>query len=125
MIIDTDIIIWYMRGNEKARNALDKYLGFQLSVISYMELVQGMRNKEELQELRKALKEWNTNILFVNEVISAKALFFIERYYLSHSIEVADALIAATAISYGIPVFTGNYKHYQMINEIEIIRFKH
>jgi hypothetical protein len=114
-----------MRGNEKARIALDKHLGFHISVITYMELVQGMRNKEELQELRKALKEWNSNILFISEVISAKALFFIERYYLSHSLELADALIAATAISHGIPILTGNYKHYQMINELEIKRFKH
>ena len=113
-----------MRGNNKARRALDKQIGFHISVITYMELVQGMRDKYELQELRKALKEWNTHILFINEVISAKALFFVERYFLSHSIDLADALIAATAISHGLPIFTGNYKHYQMINESELKRFK-
>jgi predicted nucleic acid-binding protein len=123
LIVDTDIIIWYMRGNEKANHAIEKIDVFHLSVISYMELVHGMRNKIELNELRKALNEWQANILFINEVISAKALFLMERFYLSHSLELADALIAATAVSYGISIFTGNDKHYRMIPDLEIKKF--
>ena len=106
-----------MRGNEKAKKAIDNSSPFQISVVTYMELVQGMRNKSELQELRKALKKWNTHVLFITEEISSKALFFMERFFLSHSLELADALIAATAVSFGIPIFTGNEKHYRMIKE--------
>jgi len=124
LIIDTDVLIWYMRGNKKARNAIEKNATFQISVVTYMELIQGMRNKFELQELRKALKNWNTHVLFINEEISSKALFFVERFFLSHSIELADALIAATGVSFGIPVLTGNDKHYRMIKDLEIKKFK-
>ncbi len=56
MLIDTDVIIWYMRGNTNALKALEKHNGFTISVVTYMELVQGMRNKNELASLRKALK---------------------------------------------------------------------
>ena len=67
MIIDTDVLIWYMRGNDKAYELIEKLPLFYISVITYMELVQGMRNKNELNELRKALRIWNTKILYVTE----------------------------------------------------------
>ena len=123
MLIDTDVIIWYMNGNIKALNALDKHRGFSISVITYMELVQGMRNKNELISLRKALKSWGTTINYVTEEISSRAMFYVEQHYLSHSMQLADALIGATAISHGIPLLTGNTKHYKMVKELELIKF--
>ncbi len=124
MIIDTDVIIWYMNGNKKAFNTLKKYQGFSISVISYMELVQGMRNKNELIVLRKALKLWGTQIHYVTEEISSRAMFYVEQHYLSHSMQLADALIGATAVSSGIPLVTGNLKHYKIIKELETIKFQ-
>lgn len=124
MLIDTDVIIWYMRGNANARDYLDAHPRFRMSVITYMELVQGMRNKRELQALRRALRNWKAETIYINEEISSKAMFYVEQYYLSHSVHLADALIGATAVSYGIPLLTGNLKHYQIIKEVEIAEFK-
>ncbi len=123
MLIDTDVIIWYMRGNQNALEVLEKYKGFTISVITYMELVQGMRNKEELGALRKALKSWNTKIIYITEEISSKAMFYVEQHYLSHSVQLADALIGATAVSHGISLLTGNDKHYKIVKEIKLITF--
>ena len=123
MLIDTDVIIWYMRGNMAARDYLRNNPVFSISVITYMELVQGMRNKQELLVLRKALKKWGTKIIYVNEEISSKAMFFVEEHYLSHSVQLADALIAATSISYGLPLLTGNIKHYKIIKGINVTKF--
>ena len=123
MLIDTDIIIWYMRGNINAQKAIDENRGFMVSVVTYMELVQGMRSKEELLLLRKALKAWNTKIIYLTEEISSKAMFYVEQHYLSHSMQLADALIGATAVAYGVPLLTGNDKHYKVIKEIQIIKF--
>lgn len=124
MIIDTDILIWYMRGNTKAFDLIEKLNTFHISVITYMELIQGMRNKNELHELRKSLRIWNTRILYLNEDISTKAMFYVERYCLSHSVEVADALIAATAVVNALPLVTGNDKHYKAISDLEIKTFR-
>ncbi|MCF6237013.1 MAG: type II toxin-antitoxin system VapC family toxin [Gammaproteobacteria bacterium] len=123
MLIDTDIIIWYMRGNQKAYEALNKSNRFKISVVTYMELVQGMRSKHELILLRKSLKAWNTKIIYITEEISSKAMFYVEQHYLSHSMQLADALIGATAVSHGIPLLTGNNKHYRIVKEIEINKF--
>jgi len=124
MLIDTDVLIWYMRGDENAFKVIEKLNGFYTSVVTYIELVQGLRNKAELIELRKAFREWNTKIQYINEEISAKAMFYIERHYLSHSLQLADALIASTAITNGLPLLTGNDKHYKVIKELSITKFK-
>lgn len=124
MIIDTDVLIWYMRGNKKAYDVIENQQGFFVSVVSYIELVQGMRNKGELIELRRAFREWNTKILYINEEISSKSMFYIERHYLSHSLQLADALIASTALVNGLPILTGNDKHYKMIKELQILKFR-
>jgi predicted nucleic acid-binding protein len=124
MIIDTDVLVWYMKGNEKAYEIIEKSNAFFISVVTYMELVQGMRNKKELNNLRKALRGWNAQTLYISEEISAKALFYVEQHFLSHSIQLADALIGATAITYGFPILTANDKHYKAMKDIEIKKFK-
>ncbi len=75
MLIDTDVIIWYMRGNTNALDEIEKHKNFSISVVTYMELVQGMRNKKELTLLRKALKSWNCKVIYTTEEISSKAMF--------------------------------------------------
>lgn len=38
MLIDTDVLIWAFRGNEKASDLLDNEPGFAISIVTYMEL---------------------------------------------------------------------------------------
>lgn len=124
LLIDTDVLIWYLRGNEKARTVIDKQNSFFISVVTYIELVQGMRNKKELTLLRAALRKWGVKIIFINEEISIKAMFYVEQNYLSHSLELADSLIAASAVISGAELLTGNVKHFSMIKELNVKTFK-
>ncbi len=124
MIFDTDVLIWYLRGNERAFRAVENAGPFSISVVTYMELVQGMRNKNELIQLRKALRGWNSKILYINEDTSTKAMFYIERHFLSHSLQMADAFVAATAVVNGLPLRTGNTKHYRILKEVEVRVFR-
>ncbi len=124
LLIDTDVLIWYMRGNEKAYKHIERNRNFQISVVTYIELVQGMRNKKELNGFRKFLKLWNAGLIYINEEISTKAMFYVEQHYLSHSLQLADALIGATAVSHGLSILTGNDKHYKSIKDIQIKKFR-
>ena len=123
MLIDTDVLIWYLKGNDNARIEIEALPNFFISVVSYIELVQGMRNKNELICLRRALRRWDAKIVYVSEEISAKAMFYVEQYYLSHSLQLADALIGATAVMNGFDVFTANVKHYQIFKDISLKKF--
>ena len=124
MIIDTDVLIWYLRGNENARKSINSNIPFKISVINYMELIQGMYDKKELKILQKYLREWQVEIIQINESISSRAMFFMEDYYLSHSMELGDAIIAATVMENRDILLTANKKHYSFIPNMEIILFK-
>ncbi|MBL6985953.1 MAG: type II toxin-antitoxin system VapC family toxin [Methylobacter sp.] len=123
MLVDTDVLIWYLKGNNHAKQEIEVLSGFFISVVTYIELVQGMRNKKELIALRRALRFWNAKVLYLSEDISAKAMFYVEQYYLSHSMQLADALISATAVANGLDLFTGNIKHYRVLKDISIKEF--
>lgn len=124
MLISTDVLIWYMRGNKKALKLIENQVGFVMSVVTYLEILQGMRNKKEMNEFRKAIKQWNSHITQINEETSTKAMFFMEKHYLSHSLQLSEALIAATAIANGLTLLTANDKHYRIIKELKIIKFR-
>lgn len=124
LLVDTDVIIWYLRGNQKAYELIHTLNRFAISAVTYMELVQGMRNKEELRLLKRTLKQWNVKTIYINEEISALALFYVETYFLSHSMQLADALIGATCSNHGLTLCTANDKHYAVINDIEIEVFR-
>lgn len=124
MIVDTDVIIWYMLDLPKAVELLDSNKGFLISVVTYMELVQGMKNKKELKALKTALKLWKVKILQIDEVISTKAMYYVEQYFLSHSMKLADALIASTAILHQLSLHTGNLKHFSVFKDLDIHPFQ-
>jgi predicted nucleic acid-binding protein len=123
LIIDTDVLIWYLRGNEKAKNIVEDNVPFAISVITYMELIQGMKNKEEFRLFQKQMLRWNTNIIQINQEISSRAMFYVQEYSLSHSMMLADALIAATVIQNSEVLITANDKHYKFIPNIECKKF--
>ena len=115
MIFDTDILIWFHWGDDEAERAirstpLERRF---ISIITYLELVQGVRNKAELKSLQETITGAGFNILPANEVISWLAKNYMENYKLKSGIGIYDALIAATASHYGRTVFTGNFKYFK------------
>jgi len=124
VLIDSDVLIWYLRGNKNAQKTIYANIPFKISIVNYIELIQGMKNKQELSVFQKYLKEWSVEILQINETISTKAMFFAEDYFLSHSMEFADAIIAATALEYQENLLTANNKYYSFIPNLQISKFR-
>ena len=123
-LIDTDVLIWYLRGNQNAYNLIHSLDNFAISLVTHIELVQGMRDKKELKIFQNTLKNWGVKTIYLNETISARALFYVEEYFLSHSMQLADALIGATATEYGLTLITANDKHYRVIKGLDISVFR-
>jgi predicted nucleic acid-binding protein len=123
LIIDTDVLIWYLRGDESAKGYVESHLPFSVSSVTYMELVQGMKDKGEFRRFQKQFRKWKIEIVHIDQEISSRAVFYIQEYSLSHSIKLADALIAATAVQRGEPFSTANDKHYTFIPSIELEKF--
>ena len=124
MLVDSDVLIWYLRGRPKAAQFLDALPALQLSAVSYIELVQGMRNKRELETLKADLDQRRAAILPITEAISTRAVTLVENHFHSHALQLADALIAATAIEHGLSLATANDKHYNVVNNLKLEVFR-
>ncbi|GHU61673.1 ribonuclease VapC [Clostridia bacterium] len=123
MILDTDVLIWFFRGNEKAKTAIDKALPFSISSVTFMELLQGVKNKAEQMAIKKQLRTWNVNVIHLNEAISIRSIQFVSDFSLSHSMAAMDALIAGTVVEYDGKLLTGNSKHFEYVPGIELYKF--
>jgi hypothetical protein len=123
MLVDTDVLVWYMRGNRKALRAIEALEYLSISMVTYIELVQGLRNKSELNTLKNFLQVRSVPVLHVTESISSTAMFLVEQHHFSNSLGLADALIAATAMTHGLPLLTANAKHYRVVRNLVLRRF--
>jgi predicted nucleic acid-binding protein len=59
----------------------------------------------------------------INEEISLRAMFLVEEHALSHNMQMADALVAASALTAGETLVTANDKHYKYLHDLDI-RFR-
>lgn len=88
-----------------------------------MELIQGMKNKNEFKLFQKQIHKWNTDIIQIDKEISSRAMFYVQEYALSHSMLLADALIAATVVQNSETFITANDKHYKFIPNMDYKKF--
>ena len=119
ILCDTNIFIEIYRRNDKVRTVLLEKIGYKNIVISDVtraELFYGAINKVELQIIRKDISR--IPILHIDSYISKMAVDIVEKYCLSHRTDLEDALIAASAISYGIKLYTLNIKDFAFIPEL-------
>ena len=119
MIFDTDVLIGVQRNHRKAIKLVDEDLERFISSYTYMELLQGAKNKIQQTESTRYLKGMGFKILPISENISHRAAVYIEEYALSHGLRAGDALIAATAAEQGEMLCTGNAKHFEMIKDLK------
>jgi predicted nucleic acid-binding protein len=123
VIFDTDVLIWFFRGNTTAAEFLEKQTDRQVSIVSMMELYQGSRTRDESRVIRRFFQENAFRIVPINEAISHLAVTLIEDHAQSNGLQVADALIAATARETASILATGNVKHFRSIPGLELRAF--
>jgi predicted nucleic acid-binding protein len=125
MIFDTDIFIWVQRGNEKAARLMEKSTSDRyLSIQTYMELLQGAKNKAQHKYVKDFITSFGFIVLPLSENIGHRASIYIEEYTLSSGMRSGDALIAATAVENNMPLVSSNAKHFRVIKDIKLKTFK-
>lgn len=123
MLIDADVLIWVLRDKKKAIDFLDSIEEYHISDITYMEVMQGTKNKQEMRKFTKMIIGMEVKRIPIDTNISAKAVELVESYAHSHSVHSADSLVAATALVHNLTVATGNIKHFSPIPELEVHPF--
>ncbi len=120
IICDTNIFIYAFNGNKRTIAELAE-IGAgntMMPSITAMELLRGMRNREELDRMVKRIKMFN--ILHFNENVSRRSVELIKLFKLSHDQKMPDGIIAALAIEYDLPVFTYNVKDFRFIPGLQL-----
>jgi predicted nucleic acid-binding protein len=115
VLVDSDILIEVSRG----RNAdiISRWIELSYSdavlysPVSVAELWAGARPSEHeaLDNLFRAL-----TCVPINEEVGRQAGAYLRLYRQRHGVEVADALIGASAVAHGAELWTRNRKHYPM-----------
>ena len=124
MLFDTDVLIWALRGSKKAAEEIDADENRFISAVNYMELMQGARNKREQTMIKQFLNELDFTVLPITEAVSHRAMIFIEEHALRSGIQLADALVFATACEHSLTLCSANQKHFQSIQSLDAKVFK-
>ncbi|WP_456394450.1 PIN domain-containing protein [Thermococcus sp.] len=119
-LIDTDIIIYILRGVKGSKEFLLDLSkeGLFLSVISMAEIFSGRETKDPVkhEKILRFLSHFEVVPLTQEIAILGGA---IRRDY---PVGLADALIAATAVHKGLTVVTYNTKHFEKVEGLKILK---
>lgn len=114
--IDSDVLIWHLRGERKALNLLKK-----LRDEERFELWTGAMQRAEVVFFMRPVEEEAT-LLFLSQFQTApidqrvidKAGELYRRWNPVNGIDINDAILAATVLQMGGTIYTLNTKHYPM-----------
>lgn len=105
-IIDSDILIDYLRGIEKAKGELDRYSQAEISIVSWMEIMTGPQTPEEAKTCLDFLASFRVHQLsmeIANEAVALRRKFHVR---------LPDAIIWATARVNDCMLVTRNTKDF-------------
>lgn len=121
MIIDTNILIDFLKGKQEAVRFVSQLQSVKISVVVASELFSGVSNKNEMRNLREFLTF--VEQIEVSKTIAEEAGLLRKKYFKSHGIEIPDAIIAATANYLQEPIVSLDKKHFSVLTDQLIIPY--
>jgi len=121
VLCDTNVFIHAFNGKQAVIERMQE-IGLDqiaVSVITVMELYQGMGNKTELAQMKRKLRYYD--FVDIDIATSQLATSLIEKFKLSHNLQIPDAIIGATAVIHQIPFFTYNVKDFDFIPGLQLM----
>jgi predicted nucleic acid-binding protein len=118
ILVDTNIVLYLLNGSddiEKVLQGKDVYMSFmtELELIGY----KGTTPKQEKQ-ITELLKD--CSIISMNNLIKDKYVEIRKK----SNLKLADAVIAATAIAFDMPIITAD-KQFKTVESLKLIAYQH
>jgi len=127
ILCDTDVMIDYWNKTNirhtSTKAIVEETIGINnvvLSAITKIELLTGATNKADMKRISKNLDQWIIALLDIDITLTSFSL--IEKYSLSHGLALPDSIIAATALSTNLDLFTYNVKDYKFISGLKLFK---
>jgi hypothetical protein len=112
LLIDTDVLIDYLRGQAKAVSYLEGLTESLLVSVLYA----GVREGAERAKLDDFIRAFE--IVPISRAVAVRGGLYRRDYMKSHNVGLADALIAATVELRQSTLVTLNSKHFPMLTNV-------
>lgn len=120
-LLDTDILIDYLRGFSTSQDFLDsayQYGHYSISVITAIELIRGVRDKKSQKVAEDLISKFQ--IVEITTKISTRAFELIKAYHLNQSLALADSFIASTVLEHHAKLLTRNLRDFDFIPKLNV-----
>jgi predicted nucleic acid-binding protein len=116
-LIDTNIFIAILKGDKGLKTFIESNpCGLDTTV--YVELIQGAKDKLEVQKIEKYLTRFE--LVHFSKEISQRTIKLIRTYSKSHGLMFGDATIAANCLENDLTLITFNVKDFRFIQDLKI-----
>jgi predicted nucleic acid-binding protein len=118
MLVDTDVLIDFLRGYNKAISFIEKFSSqIILSPIVVAELYAGVKGAKELAVLDNFVSHFR--VVPITKDVARAAGLYKRDFGKSYGVGIADAILAATVEKEKVELKTLNVKHYPMIRDLK------
>ena len=122
-VVDSDILIYFLKGDKKAIDKLSKIPAIQLytSRINYTDLMYGAYNSTKVQKNIDVILPFLENFQILEFCKTSSIIFAKTKAKLKKSgniIADMDLMIASIAIANDAILITNNLKHFERIDEL-------
>ena len=105
-ILDSDVLIDFLQGQTQAEQELRRYPDWEISVVSWMEVLSGAEGPEEEKACRRFLD--SLKVHFLSAGVAEEAVRLRKKF----PIRLPDAIIWATARTEGCLLVTRNHRRF-------------
>ena len=112
-LLDTDVIIWHLRGRASVTQAIRELQAFGVPSCSALTLLEVQVGVKKGEEAKTELFLGSLNVFDVTRPIAGKAASLMRAQKAKGiTIDLPDAIIAATCLHHRLVLVTYNTKHY-------------
>lgn len=128
-LVDTDILSLFFRDNNNVVSHFKKYLTqykkVNLNIITYYEILSGLKHKDALKQLGLFLEfaDHNTILPLTKKSVIISSDLYANSRKTGNPIDDIDILIAGVAISNKLVLVTNNEDHFKNIAGLEILNW--
>lgn len=125
-LVDTDILSMFFRGNQAVVSHFQMYLNeyhqINLSIVTYYEILSGLKHRDAQKQLSLFLEFADQNIVLplTQKSVTLSANFYANLRRDGTPVDDIDLLIAGVAIANNIVLVTHNQRHFSRIEGLEL-----
>ncbi|MBI4684868.1 MAG: type II toxin-antitoxin system VapC family toxin [Nitrospirae bacterium] len=129
VLVNTDILSMFFRNDSNVVSHFKKYLAqyekINLSIITYYEILSGLKHKEALRQLDMFLEFVKHNLILplTEESVTISSDLYAKSRKSGNPVDDIDILIAGVALSNNLTLVTNNEDRFKKVKNLNILNW--